>query len=74
MTVFKTGTDRAKDVLLNPAHVLLGKKGAEQDVHGIARMFMKWVTLKDGGQHVVGTFKRNGHILFSRAPRTAKEG
>jgi len=74
MRMFKTATDGADDVLLNPAHVLLGKQGAGRDVDGIVRMFMNWVTLEDGGQHVVATFARNGRVLFSRAPRTAHEG
>ncbi|KAF5372306.1 hypothetical protein D9615_009317 [Tricholomella constricta] len=45
LSIFKAGSDNAKDPLLNPAHVLLGRgagagAGAEMEV---GEAFMEWV-------------------------------
>lgn len=68
LRVFKYGRDDDKnDLLLNPAHALLGKESglAYPD---ICKEFIRWLVSAEGGQKVVETFSRNGHILYSKAP------
>ncbi|PPQ79459.1 hypothetical protein CVT25_002621 [Psilocybe cyanescens] len=67
LKIFKIGSDNANDLLLNPAHALLGKQvsAANQD---LCKAFMIWVTASNGGQKVVGSFEKNGHVLYSKAP------
>ncbi|TFK65918.1 hypothetical protein BDN72DRAFT_880626 [Pluteus cervinus] len=67
LAIFKAGSDVASDPLLNPAHVLLGAK-ADPEHLDIAQGFMAWAVSADGGQKVIGEFKKNGEVLYSKAP------
>jgi ABC-type tungstate transport system permease subunit len=63
--IYKAATDNANDLLLNPAHLLVGAKAAHPDV---ADSFAKWC-VSDAGQKVITTFQKNGQILYSGAPK-----
>ena len=65
-TIYKAATDNADDVLLNPAHLLVGNKAAHPDV---ADAFAKWV-VSTNGQKVITDFKKNGQQLYTGAPPT----
>ncbi|KAH7889090.1 hypothetical protein F5I97DRAFT_1804275 [Phlebopus sp. FC_14] len=72
MDIFIAGSDDKKnDPLLNPAHVLLGKKakGSDQEIWN---SFMKWVVWSQGGQKIIENFKKpdgpHGKQLYSIAP------
>lgn len=65
-TIYKAATDSADDVLLNPAHLLIGNKAAHPDV---ADAFAKWV-VSTNGQEVITDFKKNGQQLYTGAPPT----
>ena len=65
-TIYKAATDNADDVLLNPAHLLVGKKAAYPD---IADAFAEWVVSTDG-QNVITNFQKNGQQLYTGAPPT----
>ena len=67
LTIYKAGTDDATDLLLNPAHVLLGAK-ADPANKAIWQAFMTWVVSPTGGQKVISEFKKNGQVLYSQAP------
>lgn len=54
----------ATDPLLNPAHMLIGKKATNGKV---ADAFAKWV-ISSEGQAVITGFKRNGQQLYTGAP------
>ncbi len=60
----KAGGDDEDDVLLNPAHALVGVgvKNAE-----MAREFVEWLSRNDMGQEVIEEFEINGTRLYSRA-------
>ncbi|EJD41747.1 hypothetical protein AURDEDRAFT_138517 [Auricularia subglabra TFB-10046 SS5] len=60
------GDDDPNDPLLNPASALLGTVVHDMD---LARAFLGWLVDPKGGQHVVATFERNGHTIYSPAPR-----
>jgi ABC-type tungstate transport system permease subunit len=64
------GSDDLKDLLLNPAHVLVGANGLNK---AVANEFVDWLTSEDG-QRVIEEFQNNGVKLYSRAPvlKTAK--
>lgn len=66
VTIYKAATDSADDVLLNPAHLLVGNKAAHPDV---ADAFAKWV-VSTNGQKVITDFKKNGQQLYTGAPPT----
>lgn len=66
VTIYKAATDSADDVLLNPAHLLVGNKAAHPDV---ADAFAKWV-VSANGQKVITDFKKNGQQLYTGAPPT----
>jgi ABC-type tungstate transport system permease subunit len=67
LQVFKRGTDDANDLLLNPAHVLRGKRVSVAN-EMICKEFMSWVVSPTGGQRVVENFSKHGHLLYSKAP------
>jgi ABC-type tungstate transport system permease subunit len=69
LVIYRAGSDNASDPLLNPAHVLLGAK-ADPAHTAISKGFMEWVVSEDGGQKVVAGFKKNGKVLYSKAPAT----
>lgn len=62
--IYKAGSDSADDPLLNPAHLLVGKKAPHPKV---AVDFAKWVVGKRGQAVIVG-FKKDGQQLYSPAP------
>jgi ABC-type tungstate transport system permease subunit len=64
--IYKAATDDANDLLLNPAHLLVGKKAAHA---GMANNFVTWVT-SARGQKVITGFKKDGQQLYTGAPAT----
>lgn len=64
--IYKAGSDNADDPLLNPAHLLVGKKAPHPKV---ASDFAKWVVGKRGQAVIIG-FKKAGQQLYSPAPPT----
>lgn len=62
--IYKKGTDDANDLLLNPAHLLVGKKAPHPDE---ATRFAKWL-VSDAGQKVITSFKKYGKQLYTGAP------
>ena len=66
LKAFKFGKDDPNDPLLNPAHVLRGKRAsvANQMIHN---EFMSWVVSPTGGQRVIEKFS---HMKFTKAPRS----
>lgn len=64
-TIYKAGSDEEDDLLLNPAHLLVGTKAKNPKV---AQSFADWVVSSQGGQKVVREFEKNGEILYSAAP------
>ncbi|KIJ38186.1 hypothetical protein M422DRAFT_176923 [Sphaerobolus stellatus SS14] len=66
LEIYKQGSDMdPNDRLLNPAHVLLGK-ASQNDV--ISKLFMQWVVDPSGGQKIIENFRKNGEVLYSKAP------
>lgn len=65
--IYKKGSDSEDDLLLNPAHVLLGSHTPSSNAE-IAKEFMTWVASKTGGQQVVADFRKNNQVLYSQAP------
>jgi ribosome biogenesis protein BMS1 len=65
LTIYKRGQEDEHDLLLNPAHLLIGARA--QDL-AFAKEFAAWATSKDGGQAVVAQFKKYGQIVYSPAP------
>ncbi|KAJ3506698.1 hypothetical protein NLJ89_g6726 [Agrocybe chaxingu] len=66
LRIFKLGSDDAADLLLNPGHVLYGTKAVDHE--GICRAFMDWVVSPIGGQKILESFSKNGHVMYSKAP------
>ncbi|KAL7931674.1 hypothetical protein V8C35DRAFT_309209 [Trichoderma chlorosporum] len=64
MVIYKAGSDNADDPLLNPAHLLIGKKAPHPK---IASDFAEWLVGKRGQDVVIG-FKKDGQQLYSPAP------
>ncbi|KAJ0418649.1 hypothetical protein BJY00DRAFT_314798 [Aspergillus carlsbadensis] len=64
VTVYKHGQDDVKDVLLMPAHLLVGAKAQDLTV---ANDFATWATGKEGQAAVAG-FKKGGQQVYSTAP------
>ncbi|KAK7414257.1 hypothetical protein QQX98_006854 [Neonectria punicea] len=62
--IYKAGSDKANDALLNPAHLLIGKKAPNADD---ALKFAKWL-VSSKGQAVVTGFKKDGEQLYTGAP------
>ncbi|RDW80191.1 hypothetical protein BP6252_04829 [Coleophoma cylindrospora] len=65
MEIFKAGADEEDDPLLNPAHILVGTRGANREM---AHKFADWMIRRDGGQKIVEDFEHNGVRLYSTAP------
>ncbi|KAF9772754.1 hypothetical protein IL306_009511 [Fusarium sp. DS 682] len=63
--IYKAGSDKADDPLLNPAHALIGEKAPNGKE---AAEFIKWL-VSDKGQDVIAGFKKDGQVLYSKAPR-----
>ena len=57
--------DDDDEVLLNPAHILIGKYGANREM---AKRFADWIGRRDGGQEVVKGFSVYGQVLYTMAP------
>ncbi|KAL4972962.1 hypothetical protein BDW66DRAFT_143130 [Aspergillus desertorum] len=66
LTVYKHGQDDVKDVLLMPAHLLVGAKAQDLDV---AKDFAAWAISKEGQDAIAG-FKKNGQQVYSTAPES----
>lgn len=64
-SIQKASTDAEDDPLLNPAHILVGTRGANREM---AHKFADWMIRRDGGQKVVEEFEHNGVRLYSAAP------
>lgn len=62
--IYKAGSDKAIDPLLNPAHLLIGAKAPNPDK---AVAFAEWL-ISPRGQRVVTGFKKSGEQLYSGAP------
>ncbi|KAF7307815.1 hypothetical protein MKEN_01141600 [Mycena kentingensis (nom. inval.)] len=62
---FICASDDESDRLLNPAHFL---RNAQCLDDGIAKAFMVWLVSANGGQGVIASFKKNGKVLYSKAP------
>jgi ABC-type tungstate transport system permease subunit len=62
--IYKAGSDNAQDPLLNPAHLLIGKKAPNPNK---AQAFAKWL-VSSKGQEVIKNFKKDGQVLYSVAP------
>ncbi|KAJ4244213.1 hypothetical protein NW762_014595 [Fusarium torreyae] len=62
--IYKAGSDKADDLLLNPAHALVGSKVPNSKE---AETFVKWL-VSDKGQSVIAGFKKDGEVLYSKAP------
>lgn len=82
LTIYKAGSDDEKDLLLNPAHVLVAKEENLLNAE-IGKAFTEWVGLydlknQDGGQYVVEKFtgtaqtKDPKEALYTRAPENWK--
>lgn len=63
-TIYKAATDDPADPLLNPAHMLVGKKASNMKM---ADKFTQWVISAEG-QAVITGFKKNGKQLYTAAP------
>ena len=61
LKAFKYGSDDPNDPLINPAHVLRGKRASDTNHH---KEFMSWVVSPTGGQRVIEEFS---HLMFSKA-------
>lgn len=69
-TIYKAGTDDKDDLLLNPAHLLVGKNTTNGPM---ADKFAKWLVGKEG-QKVITGFKKGGEQLYSPAPNGTMHG
>ncbi|KDR79379.1 hypothetical protein GALMADRAFT_63659 [Galerina marginata CBS 339.88] len=67
LEVFKLGSDNSDDLLLNPAHLLCGKR-ASPEHKSIWKEFMSWVVAPDGGERIIESFSKKGQVLYSKAP------
>lgn len=66
LKTFKYGNDEPNNMLVNPAHVLLGKKAAPEN-HMIHQEFMCWVGSPTGGQRVIEKF---AHMKLTKASKS----
>ncbi|KAH7320750.1 extracellular solute-binding protein family 1 [Stachybotrys elegans] len=62
--VYKRATDDESDPLLNPAHLLVGRRAQNLTM---AYRFADWL-VSANGQRVITSFTRNGEQLYSGAP------
>ena len=72
MVVFMEGRDEdgsttEGNVMINPAHILLGKQGRDGQM---GREFVEWMVKREGGggQRVIEGFERGGKRLYTVAP------
>ncbi|KAL3478880.1 hypothetical protein BJX99DRAFT_223570 [Aspergillus californicus] len=65
LAIYKHGQDDEKDLLLAPAHLLVGAKA--QNVTA-AKDFATWATGEEG-QTVIAEFKKFGEAVYSPAPK-----
>lgn len=63
-TIYKAGSDEADDLLLNPAHLLVGANAPNPEK---AVAFAEWL-ISPRGQDVIAGFEKNGEQLYSPAP------
>ncbi|CAD6587518.1 MAG: hypothetical protein ASARMPRED_003168 [Alectoria sarmentosa] len=64
MEIFMEGKDEDEmEILLNPAHALVGAYGENK---AMADTFAEWMARSDGGQKVVGEFAVNGVVLYTK--------
>ncbi|RCI16402.1 hypothetical protein L249_2867 [Ophiocordyceps polyrhachis-furcata BCC 54312] len=68
VVVYSKGTDDEDDVLLNPAHLLIGAQGNQE----MAKSFAEWL-IDEKGQSVIADFEKNGEKLYTRAPSEKKK-
>jgi hypothetical protein len=61
----KSGGEEEDDLLLNPAHALVGTYGANRE---LANEFADWLGEMNGGQEIIGRFEVIGEVLYTRAP------
>ncbi|OJD19050.1 hypothetical protein AJ78_01001 [Emergomyces pasteurianus Ep9510] len=69
LAVYVVGSDDPDDPLLNPAHLIVGKRAKDAD---LAKEFAEWV-VSAAGQSVVTEFKKEGEPLYSGAPPSGYE-
>ncbi|KAK2051162.1 extracellular solute-binding protein family 1 [Colletotrichum caudatum] len=62
--IYKASTDNETDLLLNPAHLLVGRKAKNSTM---AYQFANWCVNRNG-QKVISNFKKNGEQLYTGAP------
>ncbi|EFQ25967.1 extracellular solute-binding protein family 1 [Colletotrichum graminicola] len=62
--IYKASTDNETDLLLNPAHLLVGRKAKNLTM---AYQFANWCVSRNG-QRVISNFKKNGEQLYTGAP------
>ncbi|KAK2007304.1 extracellular solute-binding protein family 1 [Colletotrichum eremochloae] len=62
--IYKKATDNETDLLLNPAHLLVGRKAKNLTM---AYQFANWCVNRNG-QKVIDDFKKNGEQLYTGAP------
>ncbi|KAN0067877.1 putative extracellular tungstate binding protein [Elaphomyces granulatus] len=63
-TIYKAGTDNADDLLLNPAHLLIGANAPNLKT---AQAFANWA-VSAAGQAIIVGFKNAGQQLYTGAP------
>jgi len=63
--LFKAGGDSADDLLLKPAHALVGKHAENKQ---IADDFIHWLVSWGGGQRVIEQFEINEVRIYKKAP------
>jgi ABC-type tungstate transport system permease subunit len=61
--IYKASTDAEDDPLLNPAHLLIGKRAPNLEK---AKALAEWL-VSSRGQKVISGFKKNGEQLYSPA-------
>lgn len=59
------GDEEEDEVVLNPAHILVGKYGKFKEM---GERFREWMISRDGGQEVINTFAVNGVVLCTMVP------
>ncbi|KAK1998001.1 extracellular solute-binding protein family 1 [Colletotrichum falcatum] len=62
--IYKASTDNETDLLLNPAHLFVGRKAKNLTM---AYKFADW-SVSRNGQKIITDFKKNGEQLYSGAP------
>ena len=57
--------DDKTDIMLLPAHALVGAYGENK---AVADAFAVWITRSDDGQKVLSEFERDGVLIYIKAP------